>query len=59
LLFEKNANVFAEIFAKIAENCKHDIDPLANVMLVKIAKFWAKFFFGESILKKHKPQGSM
>jgi hypothetical protein len=27
LVFKKNANFFAEIWEKIAENCDHNIDP--------------------------------
>jgi hypothetical protein len=35
LVFEKNANFFAENWEKIAENCDHNIDPWSGTPLKK------------------------
>jgi predicted DsbA family dithiol-disulfide isomerase len=34
LVIEKNANFFAQKYAKIAENCDHNVDPLVTLLHV-------------------------
>jgi hypothetical protein len=36
LVFEKNANFFRRKFAKIAENCDHNIDPWSHRLQLKV-----------------------
>jgi hypothetical protein len=42
LFFEKNANLFAEKLAKIAENCNHNIDP--SLLCNKLHKSFLSYF---------------
>jgi hypothetical protein len=48
LVFEKNANFFAEKSAKIAENCDHNIDP----RLGEFSPFGQLFTLGSFLLQK-------